>query len=195
VRDYHHNLLELRDALIALVARTAFGRSGRGQFLVRLLEGGPIAESFLRIAGEFTGRTRYFYLDSLLKRQMGIDPIEEFRRLEAEIVEVTSDPEDSGGLPYLLGRALYGGRNAYFKERNQWLIHELVGLAGDIAEACYHFMPLKDPGALAYLMYVRWTEEVPRMWDRDNPVRRPRVWFDMALDNERWRAMGEAMHS
>jgi hypothetical protein len=95
------------------VNRSPISRRLHGQVLARLLEGGYLAEMFLGVTGEFAGRTRYYFLDAILGVSRGINPSDEYRRLDQAVAETTKDPEDPSPLPEIFWTAEFGGEGAY----------------------------------------------------------------------------------
>jgi hypothetical protein len=187
VQSFGHDLIRLRDAVIKMVKESPIGGGLQGQALAVLLMGGPITEMFLSMAGEFTGRTRYFYLDAMLGEVRGSDPSAEYRRLDQALAELTIDPENPSSVPDIFWTAEFGGPQAYYRERAGLLLNDIVSFVSDLASACYYFSPKKDPGYLSFLIYVRYAEEAPQISKSWRLPKRPRLWVDAAVENERWR--------
>jgi len=182
-----HDLKRTRDEVLALIERSHLWQTEIGHVIHDLLWLGSAADEFLDAASTYLERGRFHYLDVLLGGAGARDPRDAYLRLEHEIVELTSDPEEEPrSMPGLYWTAETAGLGAYFQELNAILLDQLVTLTTMLAELCCYFHPLKDPGVLSHLMYVASTEDPPARWNEARYPRRPRFLVDHALCNDRW---------
>jgi hypothetical protein len=189
IQHYKHDLVALREAMLDLLMESNLGgfEAKMPQEMLREYLTGPwLAAKFVQFASEFVSGTRYAYVDELLGRGLQADPVSDFQALEEEVVELSRDPENPGRIPGLLDVFLEKGEESYFRDRNLLVVEQLMPSISHYARICYRFLPLKDPGALSWLMYYRWETEIPPVWLARRPLRHPRIWLDHLLDNDRW---------
>lgn len=181
-----HDLEKARDEVLSLIPRSELSHTEVGYLIHELLRLGAAVNEFLRAASTFLEGGRFHYLDVLIGRVGARDPREAYERLEHEIVELTRDPDNPHLMPELRWTAEIAGPHAYFKELNALLLDQLVTFTEMLAKLCSYFHPLKDPGYLSHLMYVRSSWEIPSRWNEGRYPTRPRGWVDRALRNDRW---------
>lgn len=114
------------------------------------------------------------------------DPTAGYRSIDELLLDLSRDPEASRALPELLAIALYSTQKKYDEEVTVRRLEPVLDFIGHVTSLCHYYSPMVHPRELSFLLYLRWTEEVPRAWYEDWPPRRPRIWIDSALKNERW---------